>query len=62
MGLYRFMGRIHLYTILEANLDPDEAFPDFPDLLNGRCRLATRYYDIMDLESQDPRFNANLRD
>ena len=42
-------------------LDPDETFiwdPDFPDLLNSRCRHKVN--ENMDLESQDPRFNANL--
>ena len=41
----KFMGWIgYIYdfsSILEANLDPDETFiwdPDFPDLLNNRCR------------------------
>ena len=46
---------------LEANLDPDETFiwdPDFPDLLNNRCHHKVN--ENMDLESQDPRFNANL--
>ena len=42
-------------------MDPDETFiwdPDFPDLLNNRCRHKVN--ENMDLESQDPRFNANL--
>ena len=48
-------------TILEANLDPDETFIwdlDFPDLVNSRCRH--KVYENMDMESQDPRFSANL--
>ena len=43
------------------DLDPEETFiwdPDFPDLLNSRCRHEV--HQNMDLESQDPRFNANL--
>ena len=42
-------------------LDPDETFiwdPDFPDLLDSRC--CHKVYENMDLENQDPRFNANL--
>ena len=49
------------YSILEANLDPDETFiwdPDFPDLLNSTCRHKVN--GNIDLESQDPKFNANL--
>ena len=41
-------------------MDPDEIFvwdPDFPDLLNSRCRH--KVYENIYLESQDPRFNAN---
>jgi len=47
--------------MLQANLDPDETFiwdPDFPDPLNSRC--SHKVYQNIDLESQDPRFNANL--
>ena len=46
---------------LEANLDPDETFiwnPDFPDLLNSTCRHKVN--GNIDLESLDPKFNANL--
>ena len=42
-------------------MDPDGTFiwdPDFPNLLNSRC--CHKVYENMDLESQDPRFNANL--
>ena len=42
-------------------LDPDETFiwdPDFPDLLNNRCRHKVN--ENMDLISRVPRFNANL--
>ena len=49
-------GYIYDFTsILEANLDPDETFirdPDFPDLLNSRCRH--KKYENMNLEIQDP--------
>ena len=47
--------------MLQANLDPDETFiwdPDFPDLLNSRCRH--KVYKNMDLGSKNSTFNANL--
>ena len=42
-------------------MDPDETFiwdPDFPDLLNSRCRH--KVYKNMDLGSKNSTFNANL--
>ena len=49
------------YSILEANLDTYKTFVwylDFPDLVNSRC--SHKVNENMDLESQGPRFNANL--
>ena len=51
----------YFYSILEANLDTDKTFVwylDFPDLVNSRC--SHKVNENMDLESQGPRFNANL--
>ena len=48
-------------SILELHLGPDETFIwdlDFPDLLKSRC--CHKVIKILDLESQDPIFNANL--
>ena len=59
-GMATYLHMISL-PYQRQNIDPDGTFIwdlDFPDLLNGRCRH--KVYENMDLESQDPRFNANL--